>query len=170
MSVETLFLEYSVDQLRQFTDRIEVCLAKLTEEQIWARGGEHENAVGNLVLHLAGNVRQWIVTALGENPVVRDRDAEFNARGGFTAPELTAKLRDTVEQAVHVIAGLDEARLTKMYEIQIYRVSGVEAVYHVVEHFAQHTGQIMFITKMLTGGDLGFFRHLSAGADSKQVP
>lgn len=161
MSVETLFLKFSADQLRQFTGRIEICLAMLTEDQIWTRGGENENAIGNLVLHLTGNVRQWIVTSLGDDPVKRDRDSEFSARGGRSSAELCAGLRDTVERAANIIAGLQTDQLTRTYEIQNYQVSGVEVVYHVVEHFAQHTGQIIFATKMLTGGDLGFYRHLS---------
>ena len=170
MSVESLFLQFSANQLRPFTDRIEVCLSGLTAEQIWARGGKHENAIGNLALHLRGNVGQWIVSTLGNNPTPRDRDAEFSARMGPAASELTSALRHTVEQAAEVILGLDTDRLTRIYEIQNYRVSGVEAVYHVVEHFAQHTGQIIFITKMLTGGDLGFYRHLNNPGQSEQQP
>lgn len=160
MSVESLFLECSVEKLREFAGRIEVCLRKLTEDQLWARGGENENAVGNLVLHLTGNVRQWIIGSLGGNPHHRDRDAEFDARGGATAAELWETLDSTVDQATQVIAGLTTGQLTDLYEIQSYRVSGLDAVYHVVEHFSMHTGQIIFATKMLTAEDLGFYRHL----------
>jgi uncharacterized damage-inducible protein DinB len=170
MSVESLFLQFSAEKLRQFVDRIDVCLGKLTEGQIWARGGENENAIGNLALHLSGNVRQWIVCSLGDNPDHRNRDAEFAARAGLTAVELSAKLRDTVEQAAQIISGLSSDQLTRTYEIQNYQVSGVEAVCHVVEHFAQHTGQIIFATKMLTGSDLGFYRHLNNPAHHELVP
>jgi uncharacterized damage-inducible protein DinB len=170
MSVESLFLQFSVDKLRQFTERIEFCLEKLSEDQIWARGGQHENAIGNLALHLAGNVRQWIVTTLGDSPFDRDRDGEFAARGGRSAAELSGNLHDVIEQAALVISGLNTAQLTRTYEVQNYRVSGVEAVYHVVEHFAEHTGQIIFATKRLTGEDLGFYQHLNAAAHSEQVP
>src|SRR4051812_21861961 len=99
MDVESLFLKFSVDKLTQLADRIEVCLGKLTEDQIWTRGGENENSIGNLVLHLTGNVRQWIVSTLGNNPIPRDRDSEFNTRRGPPAAELIRTLRDTVEQA-----------------------------------------------------------------------
>jgi uncharacterized damage-inducible protein DinB len=160
MSVESLFLRCSVDKLKELTGRIEFCLGSLNDEQLWARGRQSENAIGNLALHLAGNVRQWIIASLGNNPDERDRDAEFDALGGHTAVELSVKLRGTVEQATQVISGLTNAQLTCMYEIQGSSVSGVEAVYHVVEHFSQHTGQIIFATKMLTGEDLGFYRHL----------
>ena len=170
MSVESLFLQFSAEKLRQFTDRIEVCLGKLNEDQIWARGGENQNAIGNLVLHLAGNVGQWILSSLGGCPLRRDRDGEFAARGGFTAAELSSSLRDTVEQAAQIISALTTEQLTRAYEIQNYQVSGVEAVYHVVEHFAEHTGQIIFATKMLTGEDMGFYRHLSNPAHREPVP
>jgi uncharacterized damage-inducible protein DinB len=162
MSMESLFLEASAATLRKLCDRIEVCLGKLTDDQIWARGHENENAIGNLALHLAGNVRQWIISSLGDQPDHRDRDKEFDARGGFTATELSGKLRDTVECAVGIVAGLTGEQLARTYEIQKYRVSGVEVVLHVVEHFAEHTGQIIFATKMLTGTDLAFYAHLRA--------
>jgi uncharacterized damage-inducible protein DinB len=170
MSVESLFLQFSVDKLRQLASRIEFCLEKLGEDQIWARGGEHENAIGNLTLHLTGNVRQWIVSTLGNSPFDRDRDSEFAAREGVAATELSTNLRNTVEQATLVISGLNTAQLTRMYEVQNYQVSGVEAVYHVVEHFAEHTGQIIFATKRLTGEDLGFYRHLGSAAHVERVP
>ena len=164
MSVERLFLDESVKTLRQLTSRIEACLGRLTEDQIWARGGENENAIGNLALHLAGNVRQWIIASLGGEPDLRKRDEEFGARGGRAAQELLAHLRSTVEEAAAIIASLDTTRLTREYVIQKYQVSGLTAVYHVVEHFAQHTGQIIFATKMLTGEDLGFYSHLKTVA------
>jgi hypothetical protein len=164
MSVESLFLQCSVEKLSEFLDRIDVCLGKLNEDQIWKRGHENENAIGNLVLHLTGNVGQWIVSSLGNNPHHRNRDGEFAARGGFTPVQLSANLRQTVEQGTQIISALSTPQLTRTYNIQNYQVSGVEVVYHVVEHFAQHTGQIIFGTKILTGADLGFYRHLSSSA------
>ena len=156
MTVESLFLNFSADKLRQFADSIAVCVGKLNDDQIWARGHESSNAIGNLILHLNGNVRQWIISELGGNPCERDRDAEFAARGNVTGAELIARLKNTVEHAAQVISSLTTDRLTRMYDIQSYGCSGVEAVYHVVEHFAEHTGQIIFATKLLTGEDLGF--------------
>jgi uncharacterized damage-inducible protein DinB len=160
MSIESLFLKAAVEKLNEFTGRIESCFGKLNEEQIWARGAENENAIGNLALHLRGNVQQWIVTHLGGNSGQRDRDGEFDARGGFTPEQLIAGLQETVRRATDVLGRLTTDQLTFTYTIQNYTVSGVEAVFHVVEHFAMHTGQIIFATKMLTGTDLGFYRHL----------
>ena len=170
MKVESLFLEFSADKLNQLTARIEACLGSLSEEQIWSRSGERENAIGNLVLHLTGNVRQWIVAALGGQAFARDRDSEFSARGGRPIAEIMAALRETVGNAVQVIADLDTDHLTRTYEIQKRRVSGVEAVYHVVEHFAEHTGQIIFATKRMSGRDLNFYPHLQSAGSTEQVP
>ena len=162
MSVESLFLKSAVEKLEEYRARIEVCLGKLDDTQIWARGGENENAIGNLILHLAGNVRQWIVCSLGGSPVDRDRDSEFDARHGLTSAHLARQLHETVDAATAIIERLTTEQLTRTYEIQVYKASGVEAVFHVVEHFAHHTGQIIFATKMMTGTDLGFYSYLRA--------
>jgi uncharacterized damage-inducible protein DinB len=170
MTVETLFLDYAVEKLEQLMGRIEICLGMLTEEQIWFRGNENENAIGNLLLHLSGNVRQWITSSLGDEPDHRDRNSEFDTQGGLTAVELAARLRQTLERAIKVVSGLTPEQLTRTYEIQTYRVSGVEAVFHVVEHFSYHTGQVIFATKSFTAGDLGFYKHLRNAESTEQVP
>ncbi len=155
MSVESLFLNASVAKLRSSLDRIAICLTKLTDDRIWARGHENENAIGNLVLHLEGNARQWIVSALGGQPDIRVRDREFSTESGIGAAELTQKLRNVVDEATAIISSLTTEQLTRIYRIQDRQPSGVEAVLNVVEHFGQHTGQIIFATKNLTGQDLG---------------
>jgi uncharacterized damage-inducible protein DinB len=165
-----MFTDFSAKKLRQMAERIGACLGKLTPEQIWARGSEQENAVGNLVLHLCGNVRQWIVAGVGGAPDIRERDAEFAARGGDSAG-LSARLRATVEEAAGVIESVTAARLMERIVVQGYDVSVMEAIYHVVEHFSGHAGQIIFATKMLTSEDLGFHRHLSkAAAHAEKTP
>jgi uncharacterized damage-inducible protein DinB len=166
-----IFLDFSVRKLELLTGRIESCLDRLNAEQIWARGGENENAVGNLLLHLSGNVRQWIVAGVGEKPDVRERDAEFATRGGAPAAELKQRLRDTVTEAVAVIAGVSGERLTERITIQKNEMAVLEAIYQVVDHFAMHTGQIQFATKMMTGADLGFYAHLrTAAAHGQKTP
>jgi uncharacterized damage-inducible protein DinB len=159
-TLEGAFLRYSAEKLIQNTGRIETCLNMLNEEQLWARGTENENAVGNLVLHLCGNVRQWIVAGIGQRPDVRERDKEFSARGGVPASALAARLRTTVDEAAAIIGPLTTGQLAEQRTIQNYTGSVLEAVYHVVEHFSLHTGQILFATKLMTGRDLGFYRHL----------
>ncbi len=152
--VEVLFLETSVAKMRQSVGKIVVCLEKLTADQIWSRGAEHENAPGNLVLHLAGNIRQWIISGLGGVPDVRERDLEFETTGGLGAVELISLIAGTVEEAVVVISGMDTERLTRVEAIQNRTPTGLEAVYQVVEHLGQHTAQIVYATKQMTGKDL----------------
>ncbi len=155
------FVKCTIEALRQHAGRIESCIAKLAPEQIWARGSENENAIGNLVLHLCGNVRQWIIAGVGGASDIRKRDGEFAARGGVPLTELMEKLRSTVDEAVGVVERATAERLAAPMAIQGYQTTGLGAIYHVVEHFSGHTGQIVFATKMLTGQDLGFYRHLS---------
>lgn len=149
-----------MQKLEQYVSRIETCLGKLTDEQVWARGGENENAIGNLVLHLCGNMRQWIISGVGGAPDRRDRDSEFDARGGMPIGELHARLQGTVDEAIRVISMVPAEGLLERREIQKYEVSVLQAIFHVVEHFSGHTGQIIFLTKMLTGEDMGFYAHL----------
>jgi uncharacterized damage-inducible protein DinB len=170
MSVTNLLIECSARKLRQQNGRIAVCLGQLTERQIWLRGGENENAPGNLVLHLAGNVRQWILTGLGGHPDHRVREREFSAREGPAAPDLAKLLTTTVEEAIELLKTLTEDQLLRTYEIQSYQVSGVEVVLHVVEHFSYHAGQIIFAAKAMTGDDPGFYRHLEQAAHDEKTP
>ncbi|HEY2015356.1 MAG TPA: DUF1572 family protein [Bryobacteraceae bacterium] len=167
-ALQRQFLDHSVEKLKQYTHRIETCLGKLNQEQVWLRGSENENAVGNLVLHLSGNVRQWIVSGVGAQPDVRQRDSEFSTRGGISVPDLMERLRATVEEASAVIRAVTPQRFAERLVIQKYEVSVMEAIYHVVEHFSMHTGQIMFATKLLTGSDLGFYAHLRTPAPHGQ--
>src|SRR5262249_20854585 len=158
---DTLFVDFSIRKLEQLAGRIRECVGKLDDEQIWLRTGDHENAIGNLLLHLSGNVRQWIIAGIGRQPDTRERDKEFAARGQAAGPELMARLDGTLAEAVSVLKGLSPERLMETYKPQKYDVKVFEGIYHVVEHFAQHTGQIIFVTKLLTGQDLGFYKHLN---------
>lgn len=170
-ALQNEFVTFSAGNLREHAQRIGSCLARLTDEQVWARGSDNQNAIGNLVLHLCGNVRQWIISGVGGAADMRQRDAEFAARRGVPIPELVERLRATVEEAAIVIDGISTGRLAEPLTIQGYRTTGLGAIYHVVEHFSGHTGQIIFATKMLTGEDLGFYKHLSqAAAHSEKTP
>ncbi len=168
-SPEQIFLDFSARKLEQLAGRIEDCLGRLSYEQVWARGGDHENAVGNLVLHLCGNLRQWIGSGIARKPDIRVREREFSARGDIQPDELRERLATAVREAVAAIRELAPARLTEAVRVQNYELSVLEAIYHVVEHFAQHTGQILFATKRLAGQDLGYYRHLERGAAHGQT-
>src|SRR3954454_18592276 len=165
-----IFIRFSADMLKQLADRIDICLARLSDEQIWWRGASESNAVGNLVLHLRGNLGQWILSGAGGAPDTRKRDDEFNATGGTDSEELRRLLRERVSEAVTVIQSLTPEQLMTVVQIQKYNITLLEAVYHVVEHFGQHAAQIMYATKLLTGTDLGFYGHLKAPKHSETTP
>ena len=164
------FINHSIAKLRQYEQRIGVCLDQLSFEQIWWRQAETQNAVGNLVMHLCGNVRQWIVAGVGGDPDVRERDKEFAARNSVSSEELKATLAATINQAAAVLDGLTASQLMERRTIQGYDNTVLEAVYHVVEHFSHHAGQILYATKLLTGKDLGFYQHLSQKTHAEKTP
>jgi uncharacterized damage-inducible protein DinB len=139
-----------------YLPRIVSCLRQLSEEQIWWRANEASNSAGNLVLHLVGNVRQWIIAGLGGAADVRQRDREFAERGPLAQRVLVKRLEETVEEACRVLARLTAADLARVHKIQSFRVTGLVAVFHVTEHFSHHAGQIILLTKLLRGKDLRF--------------
>ncbi|HEX6985514.1 MAG TPA: DUF1572 family protein [Planctomycetaceae bacterium] len=151
------FTSYATGRLGDCLSNVERCVGLLTAEQVWHRPNEASNSVGNLVLHLTGNVRQWIVAGLGGEPFDRDRPAEFAERGPLPTERILPPLRQTVERACDVIGGLTPEALLREYPIQGRTVTGLAATFHVVEHFSFHTGQVVSITKLLTGRDLSLY-------------
>jgi hypothetical protein len=157
-----MFLEFSRQKLLgQFWPRLRESVESLTDEQVWWRPNPASNSIGNLILHLNGNVTQWLVDSFNRDEDERNRPAEFAAEGGLTAAELLAKLGATIDRAAQVLDRLTVEELLAPYEIQGYHVHGLDAVYQVVEHFGLHYGQIVYITKSLTDRDLGFYKNLS---------
>jgi uncharacterized damage-inducible protein DinB len=157
-----LFLESSRKQLlAQYFPRLRECVAPLTTEQVWWRPNDASNSIGNLLLHLDGNVRQWLVTAFNSNDDKRNRPAEFAAQGGLSAADLLDRLGATLEEAGQVLERLTADELLAPYEIQGYHTRGLDAIYHVVEHFGMHYGQILYITKSMLAKDLGFYKDLN---------
>jgi uncharacterized damage-inducible protein DinB len=150
-----------IDQSRAFLTehylpRIEEAVARMTDEQIWWRPNETSNSAGNLVLHLAGNIRQWIVTGIGGAPDTRTRQAEFDERGPLPREETLDRLRRSIADADAVLASLPPERLPERRTIQKTDTTILDAIYHVVEHCSMHTGQILYIAKGFSG-DLGFY-------------
>ena len=140
-----------------YLPKIEHCVAKLTDEQIWWRPNEESNSIGNLILHLCGNARQWIVCGVGGQPSTRDRDAEFAQREVIQRDELVNLLRSTLAEVKASLVTVDPAILLERRQIQGHDVDVLEAIFHVTEHFSMHTGQIIMLAKMFTAADLGFY-------------
>ena len=152
------FLAEARRHLREdYLPKIERCLERLTDEQVWWRASERSNSVGNLLLHLEGNLRQWAVSGAGGAADARVRDREFAERRLVPREELLAALRAAVEEADDALARLDPAALLETRRVQGLDVALMTAVFHAVEHFSMHTGQIILLTKMLADEDLAFY-------------
>lgn len=164
ISFSAEFKAQSIAYLEANTPRIEKCLAQLSEAEIWQRSNEASNSVGNLILHLCGNITQYILSSLGGQPDQRRRDAEFAAEGGLNKQALWEKLSATTREAAHVIAQATESELLRVRSVQGFQLSGVGIVVHVVEHYSYHTGQIAFWTKELKNKDLGFYADMDLNA------
>ena len=156
---ESEFIEASRVFLREdYLPKLLHCVEQLSDDDLWWRPNEVSNSIGNLVLHLCGNIRQWVVASIGGVDFNRDRDAEFAARGPVPKADLMADLKRAVLEVDDVLARLESSRLLDRLRIQTYEVSTLQAVYHVVEHFGYHLGQILYIYKMRTGIDPRFYR------------
>lgn len=156
-----LFLMHSANKLTQMSGYIEACLLKLDSDQVWSRGSAAQNSIGNLILHLCGNVRQWIGSSIGGREDIRQRDREFTADSRIATDELLSRLRFTVGEALEILKNLPPDRLTERVQTQDGERSVLEVIYQVVGHFQQHAGQIMFATKLATQEDLNFYKKSS---------
>jgi len=160
--VAQAFLDESRRLLTQsYLPRIARCLEGLPDDKVWWRANAESNSIANLLLHLTGNIRQWVVSGLGGIADVRHRQQEFDARDQTTGADLLSALTATVMDANRVLATLSPAALGEQKRIQGHDVSVFEAIYHAVEHFSMHTGQIILLAKMWKG-DVGFYE-LSEG-------
>ncbi|MBK5272281.1 MAG: DUF1572 family protein [Bacteroidia bacterium] len=151
------FLDQSVDRIDYNTPRIIKCMNELEEEDIWKRPNNSSNSVGNLILHLCGNITQYIISSLGESPDIRERENEFSATGGYSKSELIDKLKLVVQKATDIIQNMSTENLLRKRAVQGFQYSGISIIIHVTEHYSYHTGQITFWTKLLKNKDLGFY-------------
>ena len=162
--VSRRFLDCAVNFLvGDYLPKIERCLEKLTDEQIWWRANEESNSIGNLILHLCGNARQWIISGVGSQPDNRNRDSEFEQRELIPRDQLLELLRSTLAEVETTLRSLDPALVLQSRKIQGNDVDILEAIFHVTEHFSMHAGQIFLLTKLLTASDLHFY-DFEAGA------
>jgi uncharacterized damage-inducible protein DinB len=157
-SVGAKFLEFAVKRLKMSEKDILRCTEMLTEEQMWMRGGDYENSVANLLLHLAGNMRQWILHGVAGQPDVRERDEEFTLTPSTTSAEALERFADTLEVCCEVIGGLPTERLLEVIDPQpggTWRhLTILEAIFQVVGHVQLHAGQIIVLTKQMVAKDL----------------
>ena len=161
------FIKESIYRINESAKRVTKCLDEIDEIELWKKPNEHSNSIGNIVLHLCGNIRQYIISSLGQVEDIRERDKEFSANEAFKKSELLTKLQQTINEAITVLEGLDESALVKLYFVQGFQLSGIGIVIHVTEHFSYHTGQIAFWVKVLRNTDLGFYQNINLNVKNK---
>jgi uncharacterized damage-inducible protein DinB len=137
--------------LEAYVTKIHTCVGLLSEEQVWWRPGPRSNSIGNVILHLCGNLSQWVLAGVGGEAFERRRALEFAADRSLDAGQLMARLTDVVGRCRALLPGLPDAALLTRHRIQGYDTDGLGVLVHVVEHMSYHTGQVVFITKQLVG-------------------
>ena len=156
-SLQSEFITNSCYRLDESLRMTKISLEKVTEEQLWLKPNASLNSIGNLILHLCGNMTQYGIASLNEIKDERQRDLEFSTEDRFTKKELFEKLEITVNNVKTSIRNVSLERLLKLKHIQGFQLSGVGNIIHAVEHFSYHTGQIAFWVKQLNNEQLGFY-------------
>lgn len=159
-TITRIFCTDAARHIREQSGRIETCVSLLTHAQLWQQPNPATNAVANLILHLCGNVTQYILSGLGGLPDKRQRHLEFSTRGGLDKAALLQQLHQVVAAACVVMEQQDAASLTQVRTVQGFEKTGLAIMLHVAEHFSYHTAQIALLTKLMTNADLGFYKGL----------
>lgn len=158
MSVSEIFLSRSRYWLiKEYPIKLRHCVNALPRASVWARPNESSNSIGNLLVHLTGNVTEWILGGVGGQTITRDRAGEFEQKDGADASTLLDNLEAVLREADSVLASLTAQDLERSIMIQGRETTVLGAVYHVVEHFAMHTGQIILLTKTYAPGKIHFY-------------
>jgi uncharacterized damage-inducible protein DinB len=158
LNASEIFLQKSRYYLAtEYLTKLRRCVSALPDDALWRRSNEGSNSIGNLLLHLTGNIREWIVNGVGGIPVERNRSAEFQARETGDAATLFAKLESTVHECDKVLASVSPDALNQPVTIQGRETTIMEAIYHVIEHFSMHTGQIIMLTKSYAPDSIHFY-------------
>ncbi len=134
-----------------------ICMEQLSEADIWRKPNTATNSIGNLILHLCGNITQYGIASMQNIPDERNRDQEFETESGYSKNELLQKLKDTIKEAKKTFRTLGTEALLKKRSVQGFEFSGIGNIIHVTEHLSYHTGQIALWTKMLNNKSLGFY-------------
>lgn len=162
------FTQQSIFRNNESVKRIIACLRQIEETELWKRPNEHSNSMANLILHLCGNITQYIISALGDTADTRERDKEFSRQGGYKEEELIEKLVTITDQANQIIKNISDDDLKKVYHVQGFSLSGIGIIIHVTEHLSYHTGQIAFYVKQVSNKDLGFYRGVDLNEKNKK--
>lgn len=161
------FIKNAIYRLDENLRMVQISLDGLSEEELWQKPNRVSNSVANILLHLCGNITQYAISSLGERPDIRERVLEFSVNSGANKIELLEKLVDTVAQAKAIIKDCSVEKLLRKREVQGLSYSGIGIIFHVVEHFSYHTGQIAFWVKQLKNKDLEFYKDIDLSIKNK---
>ena len=145
-------------RLNENLKRISICLDKLEEAQVWHKINDHTNSIGNLVLHLNGNIKQYVISGLGSETDIRQRKSEFDHSIRLDKKDLFKQHTKVIKKAILLVKDLDGENLTETLSIQGFELSACDAIIHVVEHYSYHCGQIALLRKIHLNTDLGFYK------------
>jgi len=157
MNISSIQKEFRRRAIDESYTRIKKCVDQLNEDQIWLRNNNSTNSIGNLILHLNGNITQYMLTTLGGKEDIRDRPKEFDHSQRIDSIIALSNLEATLKKSIVVIESLQMSDLDKKYQVQCFEDSGFSIIVHVIEHLSYHTGQIALLTKLMLDQDLGFF-------------
>ena len=163
------FCQLSIELLDQSMIKIRHCFTQLSEEQVWWRPQDSINSVGNLCLHLSGNLRQWGIVPFTDDIDERNRESEFNSDVRMSKDELMQQLETTIAQSKQIWRKLESNVLLQETQIQGFKVSRMQAISHTSSHFVGHTHQIILLTRMVTGEDYRFQWSPETGSDSVPI-
>ena len=151
------FKRTCIFRMEENLQRIELCCDEQDEDKIWFKANEASNSIGNLILHLNGNISQYVISALGGGKDIRNRNSEFKREARIPKNRLLDLHAEIIASAIRIIDVLSEDDLRKEYKVQGFEMDGIEILVHVVEHYSYHTGQIALSTKLEKNKDLGFY-------------
>lgn len=158
--VEIIKAEFKLRVLDESLSRIELCMSKLSDADLWHRPNENSNSVGNLIMHLEGNIRQYVISGVGGEKDVRKRPEEFEPENKKSRTELFDKLYQTLLTANKVVQQLAEEKFAESVSIQGFEHTRLSAILHVVEHLSYHVGQITYYTKAKKNIDTAYYGNM----------
>ena len=167
--VESIRAEFNRRVFEESYERIFQCMDLLNETQLWQRPNKNLSSIGNLVLHLCGNARQWIISGIGGESDIRHRDAEFSSGINVPKDKLKGMMADLQNEIQGIISGITEEELLRKRDVQVFNESGLSILIHVIEHFSYHTGQITWYTKFLRDVDMGYYKGLDLNNDQDGI-
>lgn len=159
MIQQLLIEEFKRRIIDESFERILYCLQLLTPQQIWFKPNPVTNPVGNLVLHICGNTRQWIFSGLLGQKDLRKRKQEFILTD-LPKEELIRMIQTLRQDILQHLPQLRQTLLEKTYPVQTFQETGVSILIHVIEHTSYHTGQITQLTKLITEQETNYYKSI----------